>query len=231
MRALLSIVLTLGVLLAASAPVNAQDTADELRDAEGRGLFEAGRAAFADGRYEDALDYYDRAYELTHRPELLYNIGSAYDRLRRDREALAAFEEYRRALPDAVNAREVDARMRVLRDAIAHDQVASLPAIAAHVEPSPSAAPPSTEHATEPESTTTASAEPPATASPAPVEHHDDGPGLIGEWWLWAIVGVVAAGGIVLGVVLATQNGSTTYPPYQVGDNGAVVMALTGRLP
>lgn len=88
-------------------------------DAEARGLFEAGRAAFVDGRFEDARDYFQRAYELSHRPELLYNLGTAEDRLRNDHEALAAFERYLAALPDAANATEVHARVEVLRAEVA----------------------------------------------------------------------------------------------------------------
>lgn len=71
------------------------------RDAEARGLFEAGRAAFADGRFEDARDYFRRSSELSRRDALLYNIGTAEDRLRNDAAALAAFEGFMRttALP------------------------------------------------------------------------------------------------------------------------------------
>ena len=62
------------------------------RETEARALFEAGRQAFTDGRFEDALQRFSQSYELSHRAELLFNIGQAADRLRRDAEALAAFE-------------------------------------------------------------------------------------------------------------------------------------------
>ncbi len=91
------------------------------RDDEAREVFERGRAAYARGEYEGALAAFQEAYELSERPELLYNIGQTADRLRRDREALEAFDGYLAALPDAPNRAEVDARARVLREQIARD--------------------------------------------------------------------------------------------------------------
>lgn len=93
------------------------DTDD--RDAEARALFEAGVVAFEAARYADALDYYQRAYELSGRPELLYNIGTAADRLRRDRLALESFEGFLRAVPDHPRRREIEVRMAAIREALA----------------------------------------------------------------------------------------------------------------
>jgi hypothetical protein len=69
---------------AAGASVCAQDatTVDAGAEAEARALYAAGQAAFHDGRYEHALEYLQRSYELSHRPALLYNIGTTFDRLR-----------------------------------------------------------------------------------------------------------------------------------------------------
>jgi tetratricopeptide (TPR) repeat protein len=102
--------------IAAFAPTVRAQTG---RDAEARALFEAGQVAFGDGRYENALDYFRRSYDLSHRPELLYNIGTTSDRLRLDRDALAAFEQYLTELPQADNRGEVEARIVVLRRAVA----------------------------------------------------------------------------------------------------------------
>jgi tetratricopeptide (TPR) repeat protein len=96
-----------------------QQAADPSRDAEARGLFDAGRTAFEAGRYADALGYFTRAHELSARPALLFNIGSAHDRLRHDADALIAFEAYLRTVPDARNRAEVEARIALLREAVA----------------------------------------------------------------------------------------------------------------
>jgi tetratricopeptide (TPR) repeat protein len=87
-------------------------------DAEARSLFEAGSTAYAEGRYENALDYFKRSYRLSNRPKLLYNIGSAADKLRRDREALFALKEYLVQVPDAPNRPEVENRIQALQKVI-----------------------------------------------------------------------------------------------------------------
>jgi tetratricopeptide (TPR) repeat protein len=111
----LSFVLASVMTIPAAKAQTAQDT-----DAEARGLFLAGQAAFATSRYDDALRYFRQSYELSGRPQLLYNIAVAADRLRRDDEALAAFEQFLRDAPaDAPQRRDVEARIPVLREAVA----------------------------------------------------------------------------------------------------------------
>ena len=100
--------------------MSAQDeTIDPSRDQKARSLFEAGRTAFRDERFADALGHFRRAYELSRRAELLYNIGTSEDRLRHDEAALEAFEAYLAALPDAENRAEVEGRIELLRASIA----------------------------------------------------------------------------------------------------------------
>jgi tetratricopeptide (TPR) repeat protein len=111
--------LTLAVVCAVPppSPAAAQSASD---DAEARGLYQAGAQAFGAGSYERALEHWRRAYELSHRSDLLYDIGQSADRLRRDREALEAFEQY--LASDGVDASlrpQVEARVEVLRRAVA----------------------------------------------------------------------------------------------------------------
>jgi hypothetical protein len=85
-------------------------------DERARALFQQGRAAYEEGRYRDAWDYFRKAYLLSKRPALLYNVGQAADRLRMDREALEAFRLYLQRNPDADNRREVENRVRALEE-------------------------------------------------------------------------------------------------------------------
>ena len=94
------------------------DFVSNSRDEEARALFEAGKVAYEDGRFVDALGYFEHSYELSKRTALQYNLGLAYDRLRRDREALAAFEAYLEA-PDPARAPEVQNRVKALREHLA----------------------------------------------------------------------------------------------------------------
>jgi tetratricopeptide (TPR) repeat protein len=100
--------------ISVTSPVRAQDSSD-VSDVEARARFESGRLAFESGRFEEALSDFRRAYELSPRPLILYNMGIAYDRLRRDAEALDAFERYLASTPNAANRGEIEARLVILR--------------------------------------------------------------------------------------------------------------------
>jgi tetratricopeptide (TPR) repeat protein len=103
--------LAFALLCATATTARAQDSLE----AEARANFEAGRIAFVDGRFADALPYFERAHELTGRPELLYNIGVCRDRIGHDVGALEAFEAYLAAIPDAANRSEVEQRIETAR--------------------------------------------------------------------------------------------------------------------
>ncbi|HMI91980.1 MAG TPA: tetratricopeptide repeat protein [Polyangiales bacterium] len=90
-------------------------------DRRARELFEQGRAAFSEGQYRDAWENFREAYILSKRPELLYNVGQSADRMRMDRDALAAFKLYLEKLPNAANRREVESRIAYLEDRLARE--------------------------------------------------------------------------------------------------------------
>ena len=92
-------------------------TADSL-DLAARLLFESAREAFDAGDYATAHARFEQAYAASPRPALLFNIATSLDRLRRDDEALAAFERYLAADPSIVNRTAIEARVRSLREAI-----------------------------------------------------------------------------------------------------------------
>lgn len=104
------------------------DAPAEPNDEEARLLFQAGRQAYDQGRFEDALQRFEQAYELSRRPALLYNIGQAADRLRHDAQALEAFEHYLEATgEDAPHRRAVTARIEVLRRQLEAERVLEAP--------------------------------------------------------------------------------------------------------
>lgn len=134
--------LLVGLSLIGVSPVSAQATQpattdEELAEAEARALFNAAVAAYDAGRYEDALESFERAYRRSNRAALLYNMGQCYDRLRRDEEAVDAFERYLEAMPAAENRSQVESRIRALREAIARRANPELAptAVAAAAEP------------------------------------------------------------------------------------------------
>lgn len=107
----LALLLVCCAAVAREAPAAAQDAA---ADAEARSLFAAGRTAYDAGRYEDALTHFERAHELSGRPELLFNVANAADRLRDTVRALAAYRAYLDAVPDATNRAMVERRIEAL---------------------------------------------------------------------------------------------------------------------
>jgi tetratricopeptide (TPR) repeat protein len=93
----------------------AQETAD---DAAAREHFFRGRAAFEATEYEKALVHFRHAYRLSGRGQLQYNVGITASRLRRDEEALEAFEHYLEEIENPSREQEVRKRVAALRTAI-----------------------------------------------------------------------------------------------------------------
>lgn len=135
MRQAFLFLVLLGATLGSSLALFAQDdpgenqgqvqapTENESLDQAARLTFEAGRDAFASGDYEEALERFEQAYRLSPRPILLYNVGLALDRLRRDEDALARFREYLEITEaDAPERTQVEARVRSLEESVAREQ-------------------------------------------------------------------------------------------------------------
>lgn len=175
------------------------------RDAEARALFQAGQVAFEEGRYENALEYFRRSYELSQRPELLYNIGSAADRLRLDADALRAFEQYLELRPDAPNRAELEGRIAVLRRAVAAAGATTATTTAATTTTATTTDTPPDQAETQAVATTSTVGGPSAPAGEA-----DAGPGpmpwiVLGAGAAVAVTGVILIG-VAAGDVAAVEN-------------------------
>lgn len=188
--------LTSLLLLAPVATLHAQTTPDESMDVEAHALFEAGRTAFAAGRFADALGHFQRAYDLSHRGALLYNIGQCHDRLRHDAEALTAFQGYLAAEPQAEQRAEVEARIAILEQARATTTTTTTTSETPAPEPEPDA--------TTPEPTPA-----PIDAPPPPSTDPGAGP--------WVVLGVGAAvaiaGAVLVGVAFSDIDQVQNAPP------------------
>jgi tetratricopeptide (TPR) repeat protein len=90
----------------------------EVRIAEAKKAFAAGSQAYANGDFETALTRFQRAYELTDSPDLLYNIATVSDRMRLDEEALEAYQGYLEARPGTSDREHVESRIEVLQQAL-----------------------------------------------------------------------------------------------------------------
>ena len=194
-----SALLSLGALLAPSAS-SAQTTS---RDRQARALFDQGYELFQDAQYEQALEAFRSAYGLSHRPQLLYNIGLSEDRLRHDQLALVAFQGFLdQTGPEEPRRVEVERRVAVIQASIEeHDQLERQTAEA-----------------------TRAVAEASATAEDDTRDTPQHRP-LRRQWWLWTTVGVVLVAAVA--VPLAVSH-SGTETSYRSGSVGGVTLLLWG---
>jgi hypothetical protein len=92
--------LVLGALVLGAGPVAAPAFAQPAKDLSGaRALDAQGARAYSDGRYADAIRYFEEAYRLGAPPVELWNIAKCHDRVDQPEYAAQALERYL-ALPD-----------------------------------------------------------------------------------------------------------------------------------
>jgi tetratricopeptide (TPR) repeat protein len=230
-RARAPLALVAGALIACvvtTAPVCLAATPEE--SAAARGHFEKGERHYDLREYEDALREFKDAYRIVPDPVLLYNIGQCHWKLQHRREAVDFYRQYLRRLPNAPNAKEVQARVRELEKDLAStpEPVAPPP-----TTPPPAPVPAPTAPPPPPPATTTAAplptVAPPAPADvatttvPEPSPEPEAGASVFHRWWFWTAVGVVAAGAAI-GIVVATSHHT------DVGDcQGLVPCARIGQ--
>lgn len=90
-----------------------------LDDAAAREFFTAGNNLYSLGRYHDAAIQFQQAYDLSERPELLYNIYLAHRDASEQRQAAEALRLYLEAMPEAENHQALSVRLENLDRAIA----------------------------------------------------------------------------------------------------------------
>lgn len=162
-------------------------------DEEARALFHAATVAFDEGRYESALEYFERSYALSRRPELLYNVGVTAERLRRDTRALEAFRRFLVELPNTPQRGAVEARIAILERAVAA-QPQNEPRARTEAAPEP-----------EPEPVALAPAEPAAGGQPEPAADLGGPIALAASGGVLVIAGAILVG-VAAGDVAAVEN-------------------------
>jgi tetratricopeptide (TPR) repeat protein len=214
--ALLTLVFGLSASLAGPPALAAQDS----REAKGR-------AFFATGEYQSALDVYVTLFGDRGDPVYLRNIGRCYQKLRRPDKAIDSFQEYLRRYPKLKPSerREVETFIEEMKKLKAEQESAASaprsPDRADADEPrspvSPVAAPVAASNLrTIPANSTAVTgtkAAPLVIANPdtAPEAPPDESKPLTRRWWFWAgMGGVLIAGAVAAAVILG--GGGTTRP-------------------
>ena len=101
-----------------SSPAFAQKRTRTQRIEQAKKAFEKGTIAYESGVFPKALKHFEKAYKLTKSADLLYNIATVSDRMRRDEKALFAYEGYIKARPRSQDRDHVMGRIRALKAAI-----------------------------------------------------------------------------------------------------------------
>jgi tetratricopeptide (TPR) repeat protein len=204
-----------------SAPAAAPAAASESSGAAGgsdevaRGLFQAGKAAYEAGNYSEALGFFQQAHARSGRPELLFNIGQAADRLRQDEKAIEALRAYLAQLPDAPNRVEVEARIRALEHALEERQRAVAASAAGTTAPAPTPVP------TPEQTAERAAADSPDAAALARADASESEP-VTKQWWFWTGLGAVVIGGTAVAFAVALGGEDASREPYYEGNGGSL---------
>ena len=99
--------------------VEARAESDPDADREAHDYYLKGEGHYAAGRYRKAATAFERAYQLSKRPELLFNIGNAYERLGEYKKAAENLRRY--AADPQAKGRDL-VRERIGRLEAAHEQ-------------------------------------------------------------------------------------------------------------
>jgi len=81
-------------------------------------LFEKGVTAYREARFYDAVDIFLETNRLYPDPKLSFNVGKAFEGLGNQPGALRYYREYLRRLPNAPDAREVEAHVHQLEQVL-----------------------------------------------------------------------------------------------------------------
>lgn len=119
----------------AHAQANAASAPTE-NDLRARRYFEAGSTRYDDGDYEGAADDFRRAYELSHRTGLLFNLYLAEERRGHLDVAADYLDRYLAANPTLEGREQMLVRLQNLRERIGREHEASAPSATSSEAPS-----------------------------------------------------------------------------------------------
>ena len=152
--------------------------------------YDRGEKLFALGKFDEALDEYQKAFDAKPLPGFLFNIGQCYRNLGETDSAIFTYKKFLKLDPDAPNREKVEATIEKLEEEKARGESERLKLT-----------------------------EPKRREVPAPVERPvESGAPVYKKWWFWtgiALVGVAGGFGIYEATkpgAAETQLGSIAFP-------------------
>ena len=82
--------------------------ADDLSTKAAKRHFDRGEKLFALGKFDEALDEYQKAFDAKPIPDFLFNIGQCYRNLGDYQQAIFSFKKYLKLEPDAPDKEKVE---------------------------------------------------------------------------------------------------------------------------
>jgi hypothetical protein len=215
--------------------------------AEMKSLYERATRAYDVGKYAEAIEEYQKAYEIGGDPPMLYNIAQAYRLNDQPGEAVRFYRRYLQRAPQARNREDVERKIADLEK-----QVEERRKQQAAVTPPPAPAPAVTAPAPAPINPMVG---PPAPVSAAPAPATTTGEGTVGEISQtpsapeegmsstrkilgWSLIGGGVVAGVVSGVFAliakgkaddvtkASMNGDVFNPDLQTSGKNASTTAI-----
>jgi len=99
-----------------------------------RAHYKAGAAYYLRGKYRDAIREFEQSYELSRKPEILYNLAQCHDRLAEHPKVIEYLHRYLKAKPNAEDKEQVMAWLENLKKVVAAKEAAQQDAVAARTE-------------------------------------------------------------------------------------------------
>ena len=137
--------------------------------------FDRGQKLFTLGKFDKALDEYQKAYDASPLPDFLYNIGQCHRNLGDYEQAIFSFKRFLQLAPDAPNRDKVEIIIDELEDKLEREGAKQKRLDEQHQLPPP----------------------------PPPPPHAEAAP-IYKQWWFWTGVAVVGVAGGV-GIYAATR--------------------------
>ncbi|MBW2276191.1 MAG: hypothetical protein JRF63_01795 [Deltaproteobacteria bacterium] len=120
-RAAIGWVLVWAVLLAPALstaqdkPASEAEKPKEVDLEQAKVKYEEGKGHYEAKKYEEALAAFTEAYNLSNKPDLLFNLGVCSEKLEQDKKAIAYYELYLEETPGAPDRDDVTARLEALK--------------------------------------------------------------------------------------------------------------------
>jgi tetratricopeptide (TPR) repeat protein len=97
-------------------------SAQSAGEADARASFERGRVLYDSGEFVQAAQAFERAYELSGRDALLYNIYLAHRDANQPAQAAQALRDYLAKVPNIENRAQLEARLAALEQGLARER-------------------------------------------------------------------------------------------------------------